>query len=287
MEPIKGSREVSKLSTKDDIISSMPDIVITHILNLLPIQDAVRTSILARNWRFKWTTLTQLVFDEDFVEYLLRLYVEGNDNWYDERIISNLLIHLKGPITKFFLHVPNEKELNVKDLHHWVLILSRKGIMELTLENCNGREIELPTYLSSCLELTHLKLYNCHFHSVPTFGSFPNLLSLDLSWVTFASDFCEIIIMCPRLEILVFGNDLYTDFTSKLKLVEIAKLRNLKMLSFPLRALDSTPITNSFSFNLGGYFPELQELDLNFLNCKVRPSWVFKSNITLCCSNAL
>ncbi|XP_071711788.1 F-box/FBD/LRR-repeat protein At1g13570-like isoform X2 [Rutidosis leptorrhynchoides] len=262
MELNQGTRKASNLSTGDDIISSMPDIVITHIMNLLSIQDAVRTSILARQWRFKWTLLTQLEFGVDFVE--------GNDSdiWYDERIISRLLIRLKGPITKFFLHVPDEKELlNVKYLHHWVLILSRKGIREFTIENFDQIPIKLPTHLYSCLELTHLKLFNCQFPPAPIFGSFPNLLSLGLSHVTLASGFYEIISRCPRLEILELGTDPSDGFILKLKLFEIAKLTNLKTLSFPLRAVDSTPITNSLIFHLGGYFPKLEELDLNFFDC--------------------
>ncbi|XP_071711837.1 F-box/FBD/LRR-repeat protein At1g13570-like isoform X1 [Rutidosis leptorrhynchoides] len=275
MELIQGTRKASNLSLNDDIISSMPDIVITYILNHLPIQDAVRTSILARNWRFKWTLLTQLVFDRDFVKYLYRLYLDGinknkNKNWYDERIISNLLTHVKGPITKFYLRVPNDKELNVKDLHNWVLILSRKGIMEFTLLNGNGGELqlELPTHIFSCLELTHLKLSYCDINSIPTCVSFTNLLSLEMLWATFAIGFCDIITSCPRLEILKLGNDSHNSSIPKLKLVEITKLTNLKILSFPLCALDSMPITNSLIFHLGRYLPKLQELYLSFLDCK-------------------
>ncbi|MFS8028298.1 putative F-box domain, leucine-rich repeat domain superfamily, F-box-like domain superfamily [Helianthus anomalus] len=48
----------------------MPDNVITHILDRLSVQDAVKTTILSRNWRFKWTTLSQHVFDDNFLKYL-------------------------------------------------------------------------------------------------------------------------------------------------------------------------------------------------------------------------
>ncbi|XVF43353.1 hypothetical protein PTKIN_Ptkin02bG0033600 [Pterospermum kingtungense] len=46
-----------------DIISNLPDNITERILARLPIQDAVRTSVLSRNWRYKWTTLPDLVFD--------------------------------------------------------------------------------------------------------------------------------------------------------------------------------------------------------------------------------
>ncbi|KAJ0683235.1 putative F-box domain, leucine-rich repeat domain superfamily, F-box-like domain superfamily [Helianthus annuus] len=50
MELIKGTHKVSKVAS-GGIISSMPDNVVTNILDRLPLQDAVRTSILSRNWR--------------------------------------------------------------------------------------------------------------------------------------------------------------------------------------------------------------------------------------------
>ncbi|KAJ0823182.1 putative F-box domain, leucine-rich repeat domain superfamily, F-box-like domain superfamily [Helianthus annuus] len=61
-----------KASKTEDVISSMPEDVVTHILDRLPVQDAVKTSILSRNWRFKWTMLSQLVFDDNFFDYLTK-----------------------------------------------------------------------------------------------------------------------------------------------------------------------------------------------------------------------
>ncbi|KAJ0837897.1 putative F-box domain-containing protein [Helianthus annuus] len=61
--------EASRLAT-EDVTSSVLDNVITHILDQLSVQDAVKTSILSRNWRFKWTTLCQHVFDDNFLKYL-------------------------------------------------------------------------------------------------------------------------------------------------------------------------------------------------------------------------
>ena len=100
MEQVHGSRKATKFAL-DDVFSSMPDGVITNILNRLPLQDAVRTSTLSRNWRDKWTTMNQLVFDEDFYLYLQK---KGNEKDYGN-IISRLLFLLKGDITKFDLYL--------------------------------------------------------------------------------------------------------------------------------------------------------------------------------------
>ncbi|XP_071736912.1 F-box/FBD/LRR-repeat protein At1g13570-like [Rutidosis leptorrhynchoides] len=267
MELIQGTRDDSNLSTKDDdIISSMPNIVITNIMNRLPIQDAIRTSILARNWRLKWTTLTQLVFDKDFVQYLGERQEKqdnvGDDNWYDEKNISGLFPHLMGPITKFVLTIPYGKVLDVKDFYDWVMFLSRKGIMEFTLENNNKETVELPTSIFSCRNLTHLKLSNCHFPAAPpSFRGFQNLLSLDVSQVTFASGFCDVITMSPLLEILKICDD--EEPVPKVNLVDILKLKNLKVVSLPLYAIDSMEITNSLIVHGGPFLPNLEELFLS------------------------
>nr|GEZ63124.1 hypothetical protein [Tanacetum cinerariifolium] len=59
MEQAQGARRTSKY-VPVDIISSMPDNVITNIMDHLPILDAVRTSILSTIWRFKWTMITRI-----------------------------------------------------------------------------------------------------------------------------------------------------------------------------------------------------------------------------------
>ncbi|GJT28915.1 F-box/FBD/LRR-repeat protein-like protein [Tanacetum coccineum] len=258
MEPVYETLEVSSVAT-EDVISSMPDNVITHILDRLPIQYAVRTSILSRNWRFKWTMLSQVVFDYDFFEYLL-----GPDHIinYDARHLSRLL-HFNGAITKFVLYIPSFDLLDFEDIHHWVMLLSRKGIKDFTLISENDMLFKLPTHFFSCLELKHLTLYNCHIRPPPSFHGFPNLLNLVLCYVTFEGSGCmDLIRGCPLLEILRIPN---FHPIGTLKLDGIARLKNLKILSFSLRELDNNVIKCSCIFRLVGFLPKLQELGLTLL----------------------
>ncbi|XP_039164510.1 F-box/LRR-repeat protein At5g02910-like [Eucalyptus grandis] len=46
-----------------DLISALPEEAIHRILSFLPVEDAVRTSVLSKRWRFTWTTTTSLVFN--------------------------------------------------------------------------------------------------------------------------------------------------------------------------------------------------------------------------------
>ncbi|XP_076885260.1 putative F-box/FBD/LRR-repeat protein At3g23955 [Bidens hawaiensis] len=76
MEPIHGRHKFAP----EDFISRVPDNVVTNILDRLPLQDAVRTDVLSTTWRFKWTMLSQLVFDFDFFEYLSKTNTKNDHN---------------------------------------------------------------------------------------------------------------------------------------------------------------------------------------------------------------
>ncbi|KAJ0816825.1 putative F-box domain-containing protein [Helianthus annuus] len=134
MELIHGTRETSKFAPQD-FISNMPDNVITNILDRLPLQDAVRTNVLSRNWRFKWTMLSQLVLDYDFFKYLLEIEDISNH----AKIISSIFLQLRGAITTCVLCINNV--LDVEDINHWISFLSRNEIKNLTLGKVTSSSI--------------------------------------------------------------------------------------------------------------------------------------------------
>ncbi|GJT52206.1 putative F-box-like domain superfamily protein [Tanacetum coccineum] len=199
MELVRGSRKAFKFAS-EDVISNMSDDVITNILNRLPLQDAVRTCTLSKDWRSKWTLLNHLIFDEDFYLYLQATH---NGNNYGE-IISRLLPYFKGAITKFVLYIPGDSVVDVEDINKRVLFVSQKGIQEFTLKNMDETPLELPAYLFSCLKGRVRKLQTGRF-----------------------------LAGCPLLEILKLRSN--TD--GEIKRDEIEKLGNLKVLILPLYEL--------------------------------------------------
>ncbi|GKF15924.1 F-box/RNI-like superfamily protein, partial [Tanacetum coccineum] len=48
--------------TKQDLISNLPEALLTHILSLLPDADACRTSVLSSRWKDLWMFLPSLHF---------------------------------------------------------------------------------------------------------------------------------------------------------------------------------------------------------------------------------
>ncbi|XP_076927815.1 F-box/FBD/LRR-repeat protein At1g13570-like [Bidens hawaiensis] len=250
MEPIHMTRQKTFMLVHEDVIGNMPDNVITNILDRLPLQDAVRTGVLSSNWRFKWTMLSHLVLDCNFFEYLRKIKAEDDH----VKVISRILFQLRGAVTNFFLYVDDQLDVEDEDIVHWISFF--------TLAYFGEEPLKLPIRLFSCLDLKHLKLHNCYFNPPPTFRGFPNLLSLvvrlDLRENTQVG---EVITWCPLLEIL----ELFS--SGNVKLAEIAKLENLKILSLSLFDLDIR--SSSTIVELLGSLPKLQRLELDFENCKL------------------
>ncbi|EON88774.1 hypothetical protein PLESHI_08854, partial [Plesiomonas shigelloides 302-73] len=137
-----------------------PDNIKDLILSRMPIRDAVRTSILARNWRHCWHRMGDLVFDEQFVNYAVMLGRKEDVTWakqfdYSNIITAILMVHL-GPIRKFLVHIPKRLVTVCPYFYfnNWMLCLSRSGVKHLTIYAWAS----LPSSIFSCQLLKHLKL---------------------------------------------------------------------------------------------------------------------------------
>ncbi|KAJ8760381.1 hypothetical protein K2173_015048 [Erythroxylum novogranatense] len=181
-----------------DYISDLPESIIKSILTLLPIGDAVRTSILSSKWRYRWAKLTDLVFDDKCVF----MY---NDREVMEcsliNFITRVLFLHQGPIRKFqlcsaFLQC-------CVDIDQWILFLSRGDIEELVLELGEGEWFRVPSCLFNCRKLMRLELIRCELDPPRTFKGFLWLKSLSLHQVLVAPEAIESFISsCPLLESL-------------------------------------------------------------------------------------
>ena len=69
-------------------IDNLPDPILQHILSYLSTKNAIRTSILSKRWKYLWTSIPKLDFDEGaldrrlmfmkFVERVLALHDPSN-----------------------------------------------------------------------------------------------------------------------------------------------------------------------------------------------------------------
>ncbi|KAK7309923.1 hypothetical protein RJT34_07053 [Clitoria ternatea] len=197
-------RRKKKANSDDHIdrISDIPSNVIDNILKHLPIDELIRTSILSKKWRYKWSFSPTLEFENDFFQKYKHLkYLETSN------IISNVLLLHIGPIYKFSLHIPTNIPIKMECLSKWILFISRNGIQDLKLVNFQIDAFQTPSHLFSCQELTCLKLQSFKMSIPSNFKGFKNLLELHLFYIRFESTALDSLISgCPLLGVLIVSH---------------------------------------------------------------------------------
>jgi hypothetical protein len=192
------------IDVESDIISCLPDHLIEQILSHLSIKEAVRTSVLSSNWRKKWSTLPDLVFDRE----CLSTETSKDPSVIESkflRIVDHVLLLHSGPINKFEVS-DSYRYFNIGvnsmvDIDQWIFHISERYIKELVLDIWLYERYKIPLRLYSCQSLDHLELKCCLLEPPTTFEGFKNLKSLVLNRVTMSQDAFENMISgCPLLE---------------------------------------------------------------------------------------
>ncbi|XP_071736694.1 F-box/FBD/LRR-repeat protein At1g13570-like isoform X2 [Rutidosis leptorrhynchoides] len=190
-----------------DIISRLPTDIIEAILCFLPIDEAVRTSILAREWRYRWTKIPKLQFMSgpwDFDRSLSKTVRKIERCKFLYAISQVLLIH-EGPIHEFTISLLTS---GISDeIHNIIHHLSSKfSVKKLTL---NLTLYTPPSSLFSLRQLTYLYLSGCELDDQPSFIEFGSLTSLFLVDVSIRENgLVHLLSHCPRLKVLELNYEL-------------------------------------------------------------------------------
>ncbi|KAE9454328.1 hypothetical protein C3L33_13773, partial [Rhododendron williamsianum] len=188
-----------------DIISHLPDNILEKILMCLPIQDAVRTSLLSRKWRYVWVKLPQLVFDDLFYRHFHK-----TPHAKLLMIIYQVMLLHRGPIIKFALCVSGLQSCS--EIDNLILVVSNNDIQDFTIRIWKGELYKLPSSLYTCSLLKHLNIRSCIIKPPPGFEGFNRLLSLYLYDVVIAEDvLSHLISSCPLLEDLTLQSSTSLD----------------------------------------------------------------------------
>ncbi|XP_051139744.1 F-box/FBD/LRR-repeat protein At1g13570-like [Andrographis paniculata] len=180
-----------------DRISGLPGEVIDNILKYLPLADAVRTTVLSREWNYKWLTIPHIDLGWNFRQSL-------PSGFPRECVISHILCFHKGPIIKFSLRHNLDRGHVAVD--RWLKILQSKLVEELSLlfNSVTQRTLyAVPKDLYSFHLLRHLELSSADINLPSTFKGFSALVKLTLTDVQITSEnLREFISKCPMLEYL-------------------------------------------------------------------------------------
>lgn len=207
------SSKAQQLSS--NITNTLPQTIIETILCFLPIEDAARTSILSREWRYKWTTIPKLVFrsstvserttepDPDSDMAIARINMDQRCKLF--YAIHQVLLLRQGPIHEFTLVM--NANYHCFEIDHIILHLSRNHTVKKLSLDLNETYLDfihsykLPLCAFSLHQLTDLDLNYCDIDHQPTFNGFPSLRSLRLSYVTISTKaLLHLLSHCPLLK---------------------------------------------------------------------------------------
>ena len=175
LSPVRQNAQTNADDDKD-IISSLPDSLLTHILSFLPIQGSVSTSILSSRWRPLWTLVPVLHLKQ--LELKKRMFRLGNENFKFVDIVSRIWT-LRNAISN---PIPPLHKLCIRWYFHclpfyvdaWVRAANMRDLRELDL--CLGPQpLELPRSLYFSTTLVVLKLENNIRLNPPSACAFPCL----------------------------------------------------------------------------------------------------------------
>nr|XP_043639685.1 F-box/FBD/LRR-repeat protein At1g13570-like [Erigeron canadensis] len=169
----------AKCRTKD-MISTLPQNIIETILCHLHVRDAVRTSVLSKNWRYSWTRIPKLVFVEDTFKELTAgsdqlssleqgIVLQNPHNKILKKckflyVIYQVLLMHQGPILQFTLDIEACEFARCLEIDQIILHLSRSNTvteLKLRLRSGDCDPYQLPLSIYSLHQLTDLHLRGC------------------------------------------------------------------------------------------------------------------------------
>ncbi|KAJ4748250.1 F-box/FBD/LRR protein [Rhynchospora pubera] len=243
-----------------DIMCNLPECIKHKILVYLPIKEAVRTSILSKDWRHTWTAIPDLVIDCNIDPTF-----NQNNGDKEESMIEKLVNQL------FSCHEGNLHKFRVSGLKHrmfctssWMRILSQKHISELILEACPDHQYIYITVadIKLCLKLRVLVLSSCHFYLPTKFDGFKLLHTIEIRNCCLSDKgITDLVSFCPLLEKLSFELLSYDeqiiiiDSLSLRELTIYGKFAELSLLAPNLYMLKF--VTTSRTVELRGNFIKL------------------------------
>ncbi|KAJ0639573.1 putative F-box domain, leucine-rich repeat domain superfamily, F-box-like domain superfamily [Helianthus annuus] len=190
-----------------DRISTLPQPILETVLSLLSTEEAARTSILSKEWRYRWTTIPNLEFtlrkrfsDQKSDEESVMKYMDLHD-------LHQVLLLRQGPIHELTLSMEGYwEDDDLFEFEQIILHLSRNHIvrkLELDASELESLGYKLPISVFALHHLKELDLFSFTIELPSIFNGFGSLVKLNLTDVKLSTKTLRRLLSnCPSLESL-------------------------------------------------------------------------------------
>ncbi|GLJ19262.1 hypothetical protein SUGI_0346450 [Cryptomeria japonica] len=180
-------------------INDLPDSLLCLILSRVPLDQAIRCSVISKRWRFLWRYLPNLRFSEEIFYSSARLFEIQN-------IIDGILKWHSVPLELFQFYGLISFVVSRAKINEWIHHAALKDVRKISLQF--HREVEVPNSVFFCTKLRYLCLRNFRLENMPgSCGGFACLETLYLLYIKLNDKTLELMLqLCPVLKVLVVGN---------------------------------------------------------------------------------
>ncbi|GAU25871.1 hypothetical protein TSUD_164120 [Trifolium subterraneum] len=199
---------------EEDIISTLPDAILCHILSFLHTKQTVTTTILSKRWKNLYLSVPVLHFMTTVTDQTT--YVRFINFVYSVLLSRDPAFPIKTFYLDFRFH--NHEILSphspVEIITKWIKFVTQRCVeyidLYVELED-GGGFTELPISSLSCSTLVVLKLLSFTLEEGFTPVALPSLKTLELDniWFNKLRDFILFLNGCPILENLITNNVLF------------------------------------------------------------------------------
>ncbi|KAL3653034.1 hypothetical protein CASFOL_002715 [Castilleja foliolosa] len=180
-----------------DRLSALPDGIIIHILSFLGVKKSAVTSVLSKRWKFLWTALPTLEFNEESKE---------SDKIIEFVAMVNrtLVIRSRAHLEKFYINFRYDESF-APDVDSWLDFVLRNKVKEVCLHLKSRTEenrYRLPEMMYSNPSLIRFSVHDCNVVTL-TKIDWRSLTRLDINDSTLPQHVIENILLgCPVLHTL-------------------------------------------------------------------------------------
>ncbi|GLJ19259.1 hypothetical protein SUGI_0346380 [Cryptomeria japonica] len=180
-------------------LSDLPDTLLCLILNKVPLDQAIRCSVLSKRWKLLRRFLPKLCFSDDMFNSSTRLLKIHN-------IIDGILKLHSAPLEAFHFYGGISTVVSNAKIDEWIHYAALKDVRDIFIQFLV--DVDVPTYVFSCRNLRDLFLINFDSENMPgSFAGFACLTALNFHNVKLNDKTFELMLqLFPVLEILVVRN---------------------------------------------------------------------------------